>query len=191
MTSPNGTPEQPRRGALFPRIGRQSVPPGWGFAAGLLALAVAFGLGRASKGPEPAAVPVTSEPELSPVPRSALERDLGPAPLQTPAVFLANPTAVDLPEPGSHEVLCIRKPGRSARKSIEQLGGRRRDGAPWRLAREQAIEGIKANRWSFHVGSGDAASDVLVDVSRSGKENLKTRPDGRADNNLLSLPECP
>ncbi len=176
---------------LLGELRRLGPARGWGIAA-IVALAVAFGLGRASRAPQPSLHPDSAPaagPASPPLPSAPWEPEAVLP--ETPAVFLERPAAVGLPEPGMHEVLCITKPGRSARQSIRQIGGRRRDGAPWRLDRERAIAGVKAGVWSFHVGSGAAAVDVIVDIRRAGNEVLKTRPDRREDNNLLSLPECP
>jgi hypothetical protein len=174
-----------RRRALWREA---ALPARSGALAGLVALAV-FALGRACAGPE-LPPPVAREPEAVTAPGSVFLRPeaAGRAERTTPSAVPRS--AATLP-PGPYEVLCIRKPGRSKQKRIQELGGRRDDGLPWRLPLDTAIAGIEAGRWTFHVGQGDAAADVLVEVSPTGSRYLQTRPDRRVDNNLLSLPECP
>lgn len=89
------------------------------------------------------------------------------------------------------QIKCINKnPRNDAYSRITHVGGYAT--SQWKITVEDAIQKIKANEWSFYVERpvGDRVS-VVVAVSRSGREYLKTTADGDEPNNLLSLPECP
>ena len=76
-----------------------------------------------------------------------------------------------------HQVHCINKTDRNnPHERISHIGGINGDGTRWKLAQQEAIEGIEQNKWAFYV---------------SGHKYLKTVPDGIHPDNLLSLPECP
>jgi hypothetical protein len=167
--------------------GRAAAGPAgrWG-AAGLL-LAVAFGLGRACAGPAAEPPPPERPPAERPAP-PALPGTPEPAGLPSPEAEVH--PAEELPD-GSHEVDCIRKPDRSTKKRIAAIGGRSADGTPWLVDLDTAIAGIENDRWHFHVGRGTTEVEVLIDTGRSGQPYLTTEPDGRKDNNLLELQECP
>lgn len=88
---------------------------------------------------------------------------------------------------------CINKTDRlSPHERIRFLGGLNPDGTRWKLAEDQAIAGIKAQKWTFYVERPPGQRVYLVVVqSVFGHEYLKTQADGEIPNNLLSLPECP
>lgn len=55
---------------------------------------------------------------------------------------------------------------------------------------QQAIDGIKIGRFSFHVKIKDHDVNVLIQKSENGNEYLRTEADGLLVNNLLQLPKC-
>jgi len=90
------------------------------------------------------------------------------------------------------QIRCINKnPRNDAHKRINNVGGVNPDGRHWRLTDDQAIQGIKDDRWSFYVSVNGRTVDVIIATSQYGSEYLKTTADGVEPNNLLSLPECP
>ena len=91
-----------------------------------------------------------------------------------------------------HEVSCINKQERyNPWERITHIGGVNLDGTRWKLSQEQAIEYIENGKYQFFVKPGYREVDVIVAKSQYGHKYLKTESDGRDDNNLLSLPECP
>ncbi|MEP2828672.1 DUF3892 domain-containing protein [Parvibaculum sp.] len=73
---------------------------------------------------------------------------------------------------------------------IKNVGGLNPDGQQWTLTQPEAIQHIDAG-WDFFVGEGAFEVKVVTAVSPYGNRYLKTEADGRDENNLLSLPECP
>jgi hypothetical protein len=93
----------------------------------------------------------------------------------------------------SVRIQCINKTDRSdPHERIRAIGGINADGSRWKLTEDQAIAGIKSDRWQFYV-ERPAGHRVAVIIARSaaGREYLKTEADGQTPNNLLALPECP
>lgn len=90
------------------------------------------------------------------------------------------------------QISCINKTNRqSAHERISHVGGMNPDGTRWKLPLDQAIAGIKADKWRFFVSVGGRKVYVVIARSAQGHEYLKTEADGEQPNNLLSLPECP
>jgi hypothetical protein len=90
------------------------------------------------------------------------------------------------------QVRCINKTDRSnPHERIRSIGGVNSNGAQWKLTVEQAILGIKQNRWSFYVQIGTERAQVIIAKSSQGNEYLRTVADSEQPDNLLSLPECP
>jgi hypothetical protein len=91
------------------------------------------------------------------------------------------------------QIRCINKTDRyNPHERIQNVGGVNGDSSRWRLSVPEAIQGIRADKWSFYVErpQGDVV-DVVIARSAAGNEYLKTTADGDQPNNLLSLPECP
>lgn len=91
-----------------------------------------------------------------------------------------------------YEVQCITKPNRySSQDRIEEIGGILPNGDRWKLSEDQAIAGIKRGEWGFYVLQQGRRVNVVIAVSASGREYLKTEADNYLSNNLLSLASCP
>jgi Protein of unknown function (DUF3892) len=89
-------------------------------------------------------------------------------------------------------VECINKyPRNDPHRHITHIGGVNPDGGRWKLSEEDAIAGMKADKWAFYVSVG--GHTVAVNIARSpmGREYLKTTADHYKPDNLLALPECP
>ena len=90
------------------------------------------------------------------------------------------------------QIRCINKnPRNDPHKRITHIGGVNPDGNRWKLTEDEAISGIKADKWSFYVSVGGRTVDVIIAKSQYGHEYLKTTADSVEPNNLLGLPECP
>jgi hypothetical protein len=89
-------------------------------------------------------------------------------------------------------VQCINKTERyNPHERIRAIGGVNPDGTRWKLTEDQAILGIKQDRWSFYVQTGGYRANVIIATSQYGTEYLRTAADGVQPDNLLALPECP
>lgn len=89
------------------------------------------------------------------------------------------------------EIKCINKTNRyDPHDRINNIGGIKPGGTPWKLTQPEAIAGIENGTWTFYVRQGGVAVRVIV-ATRLGHKYLKTVADGEHPNNLLSLPECP
>jgi hypothetical protein len=90
-----------------------------------------------------------------------------------------------------HRIECIRKSDRfNPWERITHVGGVNPDGARWLLTQQDAIAGIKSEKWTFFVRAGVREVDVIDKTSRFGHKYLTTEADGEQPDNLLSLPEC-
>jgi hypothetical protein len=78
----------------------------------------------------------------------------------------------------------------SPHERIRNVGGWNPDGSVWRLSLDEAIAGIKQNKWRFWTMGGGKSVWVIIARTPWGNEYLKTENDGEQPNNLLSLPEC-
>lgn len=84
------------------------------------------------------------------------------------------------------QVTCINKqPRASSHEGITHLGG-----ANWRWTRQQVIESIRARTNTFFTMVDGKRADIGV-VDGPHGSHVQTYADGRWNNNLLSLPECP
>jgi hypothetical protein len=88
-------------------------------------------------------------------------------------------------------VRCVNKrPRQDPHLRISHIGGVNPDRTRWRMTETEAINAIRAGRYSFYVEAGGRRVDVVV-ATREGRAYLKTRADGVRPDNLLALPECP
>jgi Protein of unknown function (DUF3892) len=91
----------------------------------------------------------------------------------------------------SNQVLCINKSDRmNPHERIAYIGGINDKGQRWKVTQAEAVQGIEAGRWHFHVRVGSRDVRVVVAVSPQGNKYIKTEADGYQPDNLLSLPEC-
>ena len=89
------------------------------------------------------------------------------------------------------EIKCIKKDDRyDPHERIQRVGGVNANGNPWSLSLDDAIAGIRADKYSFWTAGGGKSVWVVI-AERHGREYLKTTSDGDHPNNLLSLPQCP
>lgn len=89
------------------------------------------------------------------------------------------------------QVQCINKTNRmSPHERIHRIGGIH-DGSRWNLPVDEAIAGIKADKWRFWTTTPQGKSVWVIIAVHEGREYLKTEADGVHPNNLLALPECP
>jgi hypothetical protein len=83
-------------------------------------------------------------------------------------------------------VTCINKQSRqSTHEGITHLGG-----TDWRWTRQEVISSIEAKTNTFHTLVNGNRADIGIVDSPSGKY-LRTYADGKWNDNLLALPECP
>jgi hypothetical protein len=87
-------------------------------------------------------------------------------------------------------IQCINKSDRqNPDERITHVGGIQ-EKQRWKLAEEDAIKAIEADKINFYVHEDGRVVDVII-AKLHGKKYLKTRADGDHPDNLLSLPECP
>ena len=116
------------------------------------------------------------------------------AELQAPDAPLAitHRVADRLAQPLAVEINFVQKQNRNDPHShIEFVGGYNRDGTMWRLPLTNAVAAVQAGKYAFYVAQGGSRVQVIVSTSRDGNLFLKTVADGKAANNLLSLPDFP
>lgn len=91
----------------------------------------------------------------------------------------------------SKQVRCINKRGNhyDPHERIQNIGGID-NGTRWKRSEETAIAYLKSGAEAYHVIVDGKTVEVIV-AKHGNREYLKTKDDGYAPNNLLSLPECP
>ncbi len=90
-----------------------------------------------------------------------------------------------------NEIKCINKqPRDNAWERITHIGWVNPDWRNRKLTQKEAIDAIKAKKYSFYVNVKWDKVKVIVSTSRFGNEYIKTENDGDEPNNLLSLMEC-
>jgi hypothetical protein len=83
-------------------------------------------------------------------------------------------------------VTCINKvPRQNPYEGITHLGGPR-----WHWTRQQVIASINAGANTFHTLVNGSRADIGV-VDGPNGQYLRTYANGRWNDNLLALPECP
>lgn len=84
------------------------------------------------------------------------------------------------------QVTCINKqPRNDPYEGITHLGG-----ATWHWTRQQVIDSIEAKTNTFYTFVANNRGDIGVVNGANGKY-LRTYADGKWNDNLLALPECP
>jgi hypothetical protein len=92
----------------------------------------------------------------------------------------------------SIRVDCVVRTDRvSPHHRIRAIGGRSREGEPWRLGEDAAIAAIENERATFFIEWPKGRRIDLVVGQGLGKTYLKTEQDGEAPDALLHLPDCP
>ena len=90
------------------------------------------------------------------------------------------------------EIRCVNKlPRYEPHERIKNVGGINPNSSRWKMAQQEAVNGIDNGTHSFYVNRGGRTVEVIVATSRYGNRYLKTEADGEQPDNLLSLPECP
>lgn len=88
-------------------------------------------------------------------------------------------------------VTCINKRDRdSTHEGITHLGNPTSDGGGWKWTRAKVIESIEAKDNTFYTEVQGNRGDIGVVNGANGKY-LRTYADGKWNDNLLSLKECP
>ena len=86
---------------------------------------------------------------------------------------------------------CIVRTDRvSPHHRIRAVGGRTRDGDPWRLSEEAVIEAIDNERATFYLELPLGHRVDIVVGQGLGKRYLKAEMDGESPDRLLALPDC-
>ena len=87
-----------------------------------------------------------------------------------------------------YQVACIRRDGSDVDRRIDALGG-----PGWKTSSiDDVIRWIEVHHHNFFVQVGNSKAYLEVKVHpQSRRKYLRTIPDGRFDNNLYALPECP
>jgi hypothetical protein len=89
-------------------------------------------------------------------------------------------------------VECVNKnPRNDPYRHITHIGGINSDGTRWKLPEEDAIQGIRDDKWQFYVSVGGHTVNVVIARAPSGRDYLRTNADHYKPDNLLALPECP
>ena len=73
---------------------------------------------------------------------------------------------------------------------LRAIGGRGRDGDPWRLSEEAAIAAIEDGRATFYVEWPKGRRVDVVVAQGLGKTYLKAETDRESPDLLLGLPDC-
>ena len=91
----------------------------------------------------------------------------------------------------SIRVDCVVRTDRvSPHHRIRAIGGRSREGEPWRLSEEAAIAAIENERATFYIEWPKGRRIDLVVGQGLGKTYLKTESDAEVPDALLHLPDC-
>jgi hypothetical protein len=91
----------------------------------------------------------------------------------------------------SIRVDCVTRTDRaSPHHRIRAIGGRGRDGQPWRLSEDAAIAAIENERATFYVEWPKGHRLDVVVAQGLGKRYLKTEADIESPDTLLALPDC-
>ena len=90
------------------------------------------------------------------------------------------------------QITCVTKPDRnSAEDRITHVGGI--GGGGWKWTAERVVASIEAGTNTFYVmdAVGHRSEVGVVDPGNGRRKYLRTHADGKWNNNLLALPECP
>ena len=83
-------------------------------------------------------------------------------------------------------VMCIKKhPRQDSHEGITHLGGKE-----WCWTRQQVIDSMEGGTNTFYTLVNGSRADIGIVNGTNGKY-LRTHADGKWNDNLLALPECP
>lgn len=86
----------------------------------------------------------------------------------------------------ARQVTCINKmPRQNQHEGITHVGG-----SGWYSTRQQVIAAINGGTDTFYTQVGGRRAEVAV-VNGPNGQYVRTHADGRWNDNLLELPECP
>ena len=94
------------------------------------------------------------------------------------------------PAPGVRVDCVVRADRVSPHHRVRAIGGRSRDGEPWRLAEDAVIEAIDNERAAFYLEWPAGHRVDIVAAQGLGKRYLKAETDGESPDRLLALPDC-
>ncbi|MDB5808901.1 MAG: hypothetical protein JWN94_1023 [Betaproteobacteria bacterium] len=91
-----------------------------------------------------------------------------------------------------YKITCITKPNvQSMHEHITRVGGVADiGGASWNDTRENVVNFIKSKTHTFYTLVNGNLAEVGTHPGQTG-DYLRTYADGKWDDNLLSLPQCP
>jgi hypothetical protein len=90
----------------------------------------------------------------------------------------------------ARRIECSSKAAHDGPKRITHVGGFNPDGSPWRLALEDAIREIEADRRTYYCDVGGQSYLIVVDKNGAGAKFIKAVIDGSEPDSLLKLPDC-
>lgn len=83
------------------------------------------------------------------------------------------------------QVTCITKNRNSTHDGITHLGGKN-----WKWSIEDVIASIEAETNTFYVSNQGSRINIGI-ANGPNRKHLRTHANGKWNDNLLSLPECP
>ena len=91
----------------------------------------------------------------------------------------------------ARRIECTGKETRDGTRRITHIGGSSKDGARWKLSREDAVRDIESGKTSYYCDIGGQSYLVIVAKDKSGAKFIKAVIDGDVPECLLKLPDFP